>query len=115
IVFLSDGKHTVATPAIDDPFLDAIAAADIKVYTIALGPDSDFTVLNNIANRTGTGAVNTVASAADLHLLHEIYYSIIGGIGCGGVVHLNSATIAETLTENVPLDNTAREAHFAVS
>jgi subtilisin family serine protease len=115
IVFLSDGFHTVATPAIDDPFLDTIAAQNIKVYTIALGPDSDFAVLNNIANRTGTGAVNTVESSADLHKLHEIYYSIIGGVGCGGVIHLNSTTITETLTETVAIDSTTREAHLACS
>jgi hypothetical protein len=115
IVFLSDGFHTVATPAIDDPFLDSIAAQNIRVYTIALGPDSDFGVLKNIANRTGTGAVNTVESAADLYKLHEIYYSIIGGVGCGGVVHLNSTSITETLTDSVAIDSTTREAHYACS
>lgn len=115
IVYLSDGKHTVASAPIDDPQLDAIAAANIRVYTIALGPDSDFAVLNNIANRTGTGAVHTVESAADLHKLHEIYYSIIGGIGCGGLVHLSSASLVEGLTETTVIDKLAREAHFAVS
>ena len=115
IVFLSDGKHTVATPAIDDPLLASIATANIKVHTIALGPDTDFTVLNNIANLTGTGAVHNVESAADLHKLHEIYYSIIGGAGCGGVVHLDSTTVTETLAQTVPIDGTSREAHFALS
>ncbi len=90
-------------------------AQNIRVHTIALGPDSDFDVLNNIANRTGTGAVNTVESAADLHKLHEIYYSIIGGAGCGGMVHLNSTSMTQTLTESVVIDSTTREAHFAYS
>lgn len=117
VLFLSDGFHTTATPQIDDAFLDGLAAAGIRVYTVALGPDSDFDVLNNIAARTGTGAVYTVESAADLHKLHEIYYDIIGGLGCGGLVHLNSAPVqAETgLTQVVNLDNTVREAHFAMS
>lgn len=117
IVFLSDGFHTTATAPIDDAFLDGLAAAGIKVYTVALGPESDFGVLNNIAARTGTGAVYTVESAADLHKLHEIYYDIIGGLGCGGVVHLSSAAVAieSGLTQRVSIDNTVREAHFAVS
>jgi subtilisin family serine protease len=117
MVFLSDGKHTVATPPIDDSFLAGIAAANVNVYTIALGPASDFAVLNNIANRTGTGAVYTVESAADLHKLHEIYYDILGGIGCGGVIHLTSSTIhpEHELTQSVAVDATANEAHFALS
>jgi subtilisin family serine protease len=117
IVFLSDGFHTTATAPIDDVFLDGLAADGIKVYAVALGPDSDFGVLNNIAARTGTGAVYTVESAADLHKLHEIYYDIIGGLGCGGLVHLSSATVGlETgLTQRVSIDNTVREAHFAMS
>ncbi len=117
IVFLSDGKHTVATPAIDDPFLDSIAAANVKVYTIALGPDSDFAVLNNIAMRTGTDAVYSIESAADLHKLHEIYYNIIGGLGCAVLVHLNSNTVdLETgMRQPVNIDTTVREAHFALS
>jgi hypothetical protein len=117
IVFLSDGFHTVATPAIDDAFLDSLAAADVKVYTVALGPDSDFAVLNNIAVRTGTGAVRTVESAADLHKLSEIYYDILGSLGCGGVVHLASSTFSpETgLTREVAIASGAREALFALS
>lgn len=118
IVFLSDGFHTVATPPIDDAFLATLAAAQVKVYTIALGPDSDFAVLNQIASLTGTGAVHTVASAADLHHLHEIYYDILGGIGCGGVIHLDSATVAPGATlppRHVAMARSAREAHFALS
>jgi Mg-chelatase subunit ChlD len=117
MVFLSDGKHTVATPEIDDPFLDSVAATGAKVYTIALGPASDFDVLNDIAGRTGTGAVYTVASAADLHMLHEIYYDIVGAIGCGFVTHLASATLeagAES-TQDAAVDRSAREAFFAAS
>ena len=117
MVFLSDGKHTVLSPEIDDLFLDSIATSNVKVYTIALGPASDFPVLNNIANRTGTGSVYTVDSAADLHKLHEIYYDILGSVGCGGVVHLNSAEVdlRRGLTQSVSIDNTVREAHFAIS
>ena len=117
MVFLSDGKHTTATPEIDDPFLDSIAAANVRVYTIALGPASDFTVLNNIAARTNTGAVYTVESAADLHKLHEIYYDILGGIGCGGMVHLSSDSVhpERHLTHNVVIDHVSREALFAFS
>ncbi|MBL8179797.1 MAG: S8 family serine peptidase [Bryobacterales bacterium] len=116
IVYLSDGFHTVATPNIDNPQLDAIAAAGIKVYTIALGPASDIAVLDNIASRTGTGAVRMVESAADLHKLHEIYYGILGGVGCGGVIHLDSATAAPgDLTQSAVVDATAREAIFALS
>lgn len=117
MVFLSDGKHTVATPEIDDPFLDSIAVANVRVYTIALGPASDFAVLNNIAARTDTGAVYSVASAADLHQLHEIYYDIIGGIGCGGMVHLSSDPVhpERRLSHNVAIDHVSREALFAFS
>ena len=117
MVFMSDGKHTVATPEIDDPFLDSVALAGVKVYTIALGPATDFGVMNNIAGRTGTGAVYTVESAADLHKLHEIYYDIVGAIGCGFVTHLSSATLAAggTLVQKAAIDRTAREAFFAAS
>lgn len=117
MVFLSDGYHTVATPEIDDPFLDSVAAANAQVYTIALGPASDFTVLNNIASRTGTGSVYTVESAADLHKLHEIYYDIVGGIGCGSVTHLTSATLGidQELSQFAAIAQTAREAFFAAS
>jgi hypothetical protein len=117
MVFLSDGRHTVATPEIDDAFLDCIAAAGASVYTIALGPASDFAVLNNIASRTGTGSVYTVESAADLHKLHEIYYDIVGAIGCGFVTHLNSATVPAfgELRQAAPIDHSAREAFFAAS
>jgi subtilisin family serine protease len=117
MVFLSDGYHTVATPEIDDPFLDTIEAADVDVYTIALGPASDFGVLNNIASRTGTGSVYTVESAADLHKLHEIYYDIVGGIGCGSVTHLTSAALpaSQALRQFAPIAQTAREAFFAAS
>lgn len=117
MVFLSDGHHTVPTPPIDNAFLDGIAAANVRVYTISLGPASDMATLDNIANRTGTGSTYTVASAADLHRLHEIYYDILGGIGCGSVVHLASSAIepgAEHV-ETVIVDETAREAHFASS
>jgi hypothetical protein len=117
IVFLSDGKHTVTTPPIDDLLLDSIAAQNVKVYTIALGPDSDFAVLNHIAALTGTGAVYTVESGADLHKLHEIYYDILGGLGCGGLVHLSSSVVdlQTGMTQPVHIDQTVREAHFALS
>lgn len=117
MIFLSDGKHTVPTPEIDDPFLDSIAGANVSVYTIALGPASDLGVLNNIAARTGTGASYTVNSAADLHKLHEIYYDIIGGIGCGGLVHLSSDPVnpERHLTHTVAIDQVTREALFAFS
>ncbi|MHC4617830.1 MAG: S8 family serine peptidase [Planctomycetota bacterium] len=117
MVFLSDGKHTVATPEIDDPFLDSVAAANVRVYTIALGPASDFDVLNDIASRTGTGAVHTVESAADLHKLHEIYYDIVGAIGCGFVTHLSSATLGAggELRRSAAVDESVREAFFAAS
>ena len=117
MVFLSDGKHTVATPPVDDLLLDTIAAQGIKVYTIALGPDSDFAVLNHIAALTGTGAVNTVESAADLHKLHEIYYDILGGLGCAGLIHLNSGVVDLEIgmAQAVHIDRTATEAHFALS
>jgi len=117
MVFLSDGKHTVATPEIDNAFLDSVAAAHAKVYTIALGPASDFGVLNDIASRTGTGAVYTVESAADLHKLHEIYYDIVGAIGCGFVTHLSSAALGagDELTQKAAIDRSAREAFFSAS
>lgn len=117
IVFLSDGHHTVATPDIDAAFLATVAAANVNVYTIGLGPDSDYAVLNQIASGTGTGSVYTVESEADVHKLHEIYYDILGGLGCGGVIHLNSADLLSqaSLTETAFVDSTAREAHFAVS
>lgn len=115
MVMLSDGRHTVATPAIDNPFLDAIAAANIRVYTISLGPDSDIGVLNQIAARTGTGSVYSVASSADLHHLSEIYFDIIGGMGCGGVAHLSSDAVApeKPLTRRVAIDGVSRQALFA--
>ncbi|KAF5428909.1 Serine protease [Candidatus Methanophagaceae archaeon] len=117
IVFLSDGKHTVLTPAIDNPFIDSIAAGNVKVYTIALGPASDIPVLDTIANRTGTGSAYTVESAADLHKLHEIYYNILGDIGCGGVIHLSSDSVdlGNGLKQAVAVDASVREANFAVS
>jgi von Willebrand factor type A domain len=117
LVFLSDGKHTVGTPPVDDLLLDSIAAAHVKVYTIALGPDSDFAALNNIAALTGTGAVYSVESAADLHKLHEIYYDILGGLGCGGLVHLSSdiVDLEVGMAQPINLDTTVREAHFALS
>jgi hypothetical protein len=117
MVFISDGKHTVPTAPIDDAFLDSIDAANVRVYTIALGPASDFGVLNNIAARTGTGAVYTVASAADLHKLHEIYYDIIGGIGCGSMAHLSSDAVhpERHLTHKIMIDSVTREALFAFS
>ena len=116
LIFLSDGKHTSGPPLIDDPFLDSIAAAAIKVHTIAIGPDSDLPTLNNIASRTGTGAVHFVESAADLHKLHEIYYSIAGGAGCGGVVHLNSMTVGVAgAADSAAIDATTSQAHFALS
>ena len=117
IVFLSDGHHTVLTPDIDAAFLATVAAANVRVYTIGLGPDSDYAVLNQIAAATGSGSVYTVESEADLHKLHEIYYDILGGLGCGGVIHLNSAALPSqaSLTETVSIDSTAHEAHFAVS
>ncbi len=117
IVFLSDGKHTTATPVIDNPFLDSIAAANVNVYTIALGPDSDFTALNNISSRTGTGAVFTVESAADLHKLHEIYYTILGASGVGSPTHLESAPVdlEKGLTQTAAIAAGSREAHFALS
>ncbi len=113
LILLSDGKHTVGTAAIDDAFLDSIAADNIKVYAIALGAASDFAVLNNIAVRTGTGAAYTVASAADLHKLHEVYYDILGSLNCGNVVHLKSAEFASSQT--VTLDSTCLEASFMFS
>ncbi len=116
LIFLSDGKHTSGPPLIDNPFLDGIAAANIAVHAIAIGPDSDLPTLNNIASRTGTGAVHFVESAADLHKLHEIYYTIVGGAGCGGVVHLNSVSVgAAGLADSAPIDGSTREAHFALS
>lgn len=117
IVFLSDGKHTVSDPEIDDTFLDNLAAQNVKVYTIALGLASDFDILNNISSRTGTGATYTVESAADLHKLSEIYYDIIGGIGCGGVVHLQSVEIPSNpgVTESVSIAGKTEEAVFAIS
>lgn len=115
IVFLSDGFHTTATPAVDDAYLDSLVAQDIKVYTIALGPDSDFDVLNNIASRTGTGAVHTVDSAADLHQLSEIYYDILGNMGCNSVVHLQSAGLGQLNGKTVIIDKSVKEGLFAVS
>jgi subtilisin family serine protease len=117
IVFLTDGKHTQPPPEIDDPFLDGIASANIKVYAIALGQASDFTVLNNIASRTGTGSVYTVESAADVHKLQEIYYDIIGGMGCGGVVHLTSTPLAPggTMQQEAVINAVAREGFFAAA
>lgn len=115
IVFLSDGFHTTTTPAIDNTFLDTFAAANIKVYTVALGPDSDLSVLNTIAVRTGTGAVNVVESAADLHKLNEIYYDILGNMGCNTVVHLNSAVISRLNNQPVLIDKSVKEALFAIS
>ena len=117
IVFLSDGHHTVTTPEIDDPFLAGIAAAGIRVYTISLGSASDLAVLNDIAAQTGTGAAYQVASAADLHKLHEIYYDILGGIDCGGVVHLQSggANVGGVTDRSLHLDNFVSEALFSAS
>jgi hypothetical protein len=117
MVFLSDGKHTVPTPEIDDPFLDSLVAANTRVYSIALGPATDFAVLNNIASRTGTGAVYTVESAADLHKLHEVYYDILGSMSCGGMPHLSSAPLGlDGVSErSATVNASAREALFAVS
>ena len=115
LIFLSDGFHTTPTPAINDAFLDTFAADNIKVYTVALGPDSDLDVLNNMAARTGTGAVNVVESAADLHKLHEIYYDILGNMGCNTVVHLNSAALSRLNNQSVLIDKSVKEALFAVS
>ncbi len=117
IVFISDGKHTVSTAPIDDAFLDNVAAAGANVYTIALGPASDVEVLNNIAARTGTGSVRMVESAADLHKLHEIYYDIVGAIGCGFVTHLESAQLApgQDLEQEAAVDESTLEAFFAAS
>lgn len=117
LILLSDGKHTVATPGIDDAFLDSLASLRVKVYTIALGSASDLDVLNEIAERTGTGAAYVVESAADLHKLHEIYYDIVGSIGCGYVTHLASAQLdpGHTMQRFANVSRIAREAFFAAS
>ncbi|MFY9943459.1 MAG: S8 family serine peptidase [Desulfobacterales bacterium] len=117
IVFLSDGYHTEPPPVIDNSFLDSVAAANVRVYTIALGPASDMAVLNTIASRTGAGAVYAIESAADIHKLQEIYYDITGDVGCGGVAHLSSAPLnnGERLDEAVQINRVARQAFFAVA
>ncbi|TKB06374.1 S8 family serine peptidase [Desulforhopalus sp. IMCC35007] len=117
IVFLSDGYHTEPPPLIDDIFLDGITDENVKVYTIALGPASDIAVLNNIAVRTGTGAVYSVESAADLHKLQEIYYDIMGHVGCGGVAHLSSVPLTPGghLEETAYINRITREAFFSAA
>ncbi len=117
IIFISDGEHTVTSAPIDNVFLDGIAAQNIRVYTIALGSASDIPVLDNIANRTGTGGVHLVDSPSELYKLHEIYYDILGDVDCGSVIHLNSETVFSNSerTDHVVIAKTAKEVSFMVS
>lgn len=117
IIFLSDGRHTVSTQPISDSYLDSIAAQNIKVYTISLGPSSDLTVLNNIASRTGTGAAYSVDSPASLWQLNEIYYDILGELNCGSVIHLQSAPVftSQVRTEEFYVNGDAAELRVLTS
>ncbi len=117
MIFLTDGKHTMGEP-IDNAFLDQLVDQDIGVFCISLGSATDFPLLQQIADKTGTDKVFSVASAADLHKLHEIYYSIVGSLSCGGLILLESAVVSNAqagLNHTVALDSTVSLVTFAIS
>ena len=110
MVLLSDGQENTA-PWVSD-ILPTIPV-NTDIYTIALGPNSDQTLLNNIATQTG----GFYSFAPDAGGLQVIYNSIRAKVSGQQVIANFTGVIApsQTITHTAPVDGSVTNATFAVT
>ena len=114
IVLLSDGFNNQPP----DP-MAALAgiAATIPVFTVALGPAANTTVLQDIANSRPDGAYFSVQSDEDVQKLHEIYATIQALAAGGALVGLSSfdAAANSSNAQSYEIEDGVPELSFLVS
>jgi carboxypeptidase T len=111
IILLSDGYENTA-PWVAD-VLPSIASSKTVVHTIALGPDSDQVLLQNIASQTG----GTYSYAPDANALASIYNTIIGQVTGQQTLFSTTGTIqpGQTDEEDITIDAGLYEVTFSIT
>lgn len=114
IVLLSDGLENVPPYAMQ--VVNAIPK-DVPIFTVALGPASSASTLQDIANSHPPGTYNTVYSDEDIHKLHEIY-AAVQALAAGAMpVGLTSARVESgaATKHEVPVEPGVTEVVFTLS
>lgn len=115
IVLLSDGQEN--TPPYVDDVLPDIVASKTVVHTVAMGPDSDQTLLLDIASQTG-GTYNYIPNPiAEQSRLQGIYNTISAAVSNQQTLLAISDIIpvGATSVKQVVVDSTISEATFSIS
>ncbi len=110
IILLGDGYEN------ESPYVSEVLPNipnNIDIYTIALGPDSDQTLLNNIA--AGTGGMYSYSPGTDK--LAAIYHSVQSKVSKQQMITLQSGQIApnQEQTHNVPVDGGSGTVTFTMT
>ncbi len=110
MILLSDGQQN-SPPMVEDVLPTIPENTDI--YTIALGPNSDQVLLNDIAAQTG----GFYSFAPDASGLQNIYNTIRANVTGQQVIANFSGSInqGQTITHNAPVDGSVTNATFAVT
>ena len=115
MVLLSDGYHNWGSEH-PNSVLPDIRNANIKVFTIGLGPYVDANLLRNIAENSGAGGGKYyyAASSSDLK---EIYDLIVGMVTGQQTSYSTTGTIlpAQTSSLTVPITSSTTSATFSIS
>ncbi len=114
IILLSDGFNN------EPPDITTVLAAipnSVPIFTIALGPASNTTTLNEIATSRPGGAYFAVESDEDVHVLHDIYAQIQAMAAGASLIGLSSTDISQgdEQTHEMSVEMGAKEVSFTLS
>jgi serine protease AprX len=116
IVLLSDGLQNVPPDPFDPTVLPTIPA-DVPIFTVALGPASSASTLQDIAASRPGGSYHEVYTDEDIHKLHEIYAALQALVSGSSPVGLTSAQLekGEEKKHDIPVEGGVQEVTFSLS
>jgi len=114
IILLSDGFNN--TPPDPASVLSSIPV-DVPIFSIALGPASNVSTLQNIAASRPNGAYFAVESDQDIFKLHQIYAQIQALAAGSALIGLSSAEVKSQSEDQyeMPVEPGVSEAIFGLS